>query len=295
MSRIIVNRAEEPALPACFALLPMLAAPETIVFAARDADGTLAGAAGLLWRSWRDPPGMPVWIHVLPDRRRRGVGGALMTALAGVAAGGLDLLWAARPLAEDSDGAAFARARGFVVDHRQLFFEADSRKMLEYGLGIVARLERNGLPAGARIVGLGDAPLDDVVRLVTQEFHAAPPQLAEMIRHAMIEDPATAPIDRGGSYVLLVDDAPAGALLSRRTADGAAQVICNVVSPKWRGGWANAALVVAFDRAAVAAGCFRVRFDCGENVRDTIGLARRGGATLVRTESLLRYALASPR
>lgn len=291
-----IARATEAALPACFALLPMLAAPEAILFTARDADGALAGAAGLIWRSWNDPAGFPAAVHVLPDRRRRGIGRALAGALAAEAAGELGCLWSVHPLPEDGDAAAFARACGFGAERRQLYFETDARNFEAQIVATVDRLrQRSRIPAGARIASLEAASLDEIVLLVDREFRAGPVRLAQMLRLAMATDPAEAPLDRLLSRVLLVDGTLAGALLVRRSGAGAARIMCNVIAPRWRKGWANALLLEAVCRATIAAGCTRIAFDCGEDVRDTIGLAARSEADHVRTDSLFRYAAVASR
>ncbi|HMI18155.1 MAG TPA: GNAT family N-acetyltransferase [Sphingomonas sp.] len=293
MPDFTIARAEEAALPACFALLPMLAAPEAIIFTARDADGTLAGAGGLLWQSWGEPAGLPAWVHVLPDRRRQGIGRALMAALKAEAIGALGSVWAGRSIADDSEAAAFARACGFIAERRQLFFEADARDFQRQIAPTVDRLRSRGrIPDGARVAALDDAPVDEIGLLVAQEFRSGPLRMAQMLGRAMIADPAEAPIDRLGSRVLMVDGALAGALLSRRTGADAAHIVCNVVAPGWRKGWANALLLEGFTRATIAAGCTRIGFDCRDDVRDTIGLAARSGADHIRTDGLFRYAVA---
>jgi hypothetical protein len=111
---------------------------------------------------------------------------------------------------------------------------------------------------------------------------------------ALVDDPATAAIDRTRSKILLVDGRVAGALLSRRRPNGRdSQIVCNVVGPEWRKGWANVVLLESTTRAGVAGGGVSFRFDCADTNRDTIGLAERCGAPLVRKEKLFRYAVAS--
>ncbi len=52
-------------------------------------------------------------------------------------------------------------------------------------------------------------------------------------------------------------------------------------------------LLESTTRAGVEDGCPQFQFDCADTHRDTIGLAQRSDAELVRSESLFRYALAS--
>jgi len=294
VSDLFVAPATEEALPACFALLPMLADPDAIVFAARDGEGSLAGAAGLTWRSWNSPPGFPVWVHVLPDRRRQGLGRALLAELIRQGEGELDQLWAAQPIAEASDAAAFARACGFKPERRQLFFEADARTFLTQIARTVDLLRRRGrVPEEAKLVRIDQVAIDDLAHLIASEFRTAPPRLLEMLRRSVASEPSRAPIDRLQSRVLLMDGQVAGALLSRRTGENSAHIVCNVVAPAWRKGWANAALLDGFTRGTVEAGCTRIGFDCGEDVHDTIGLAARSEADHIRTDAWFGYALSA--
>jgi GNAT superfamily N-acetyltransferase len=272
----------------------MLADPDAILFSARHKDGSLAGAGGLIWRSWNDPAGYAAWIYVLPDSRRQGVGRALLSALAAQGRGELDNLWAIAPLDEEGEGAAFARACGFATERRQLFFEGDARNLLAQIAPAVDLLRRRGrIPATARFVGIGDVPLDELTRLIASEFPAAPPHIAAMLRRSIAADPARAPIDVARSRILMVGDVVAGALLSRRSGENSAHIVCRVVAPAWRNGWTNLALIQEFASGTAAAGCYRVGFDCHEHQRDTIGIAARGGATHIRTEGWFRYALSA--
>src|SRR5688572_7624634 len=115
-------------MPACFAMLPMLAVPDVELFVARDPEGKLLGAAGVSWRGWRNPAGFPTMVHVLPDSRRRGIGRALMETVRARVADEADRLWVAQSLEEGSEGADFALACGFEAGARQLHFEADAPK-----------------------------------------------------------------------------------------------------------------------------------------------------------------------
>lgn len=295
MNEMRIEPASDAALPACLALLPPVNHPEVVVFAARDPDGTLAGAGGILWQSWGEPPGFPVWIQVLPDRRRRGVGRALARALVNRARGEAQQLWAARPLEEAAPSAVFARACGFEPAGRQLIYDADGATFLAHVAAIVERLRARGrIPAGVEMVDLAPELVGPVAELVHRELNSAPAGLAAMLAQALEQDPATAPVDRLRSKVLLVDGRVGGALLSRRRSDGRdTRIVCNVVAPEWRRGWANVMLLESTTRAGVETGGVRFGFDCADTMRDTIGLAERGGADLIGTEVTFRYAVTS--
>ncbi len=291
MQDMTIELADAAALPACLALLPGIASPETVVFAARDGNGVLAGAGGMVWRGWGRPAAMPAWVQVLPDCRRRGIGARLMQAMAAAAqAEGADLI-AADPIDDESGEAAFARAVGATPDSRQLYFSADTGNFIG-GIEILAKgLARRGrIPGEARVVPLADAPRDEVKWLVAQEMTTAPPLIGEMLSGTGATDQSA--VDAERSCVMMVGDAVAGALLSRRIDGGAASaIICNVVAPAWRGGWVNVVLLERFTRRSIEAGVFRILFDCADDVRDTIGLARRSKADRIAVRTRFRYAV----
>ena len=56
-----------------------------------------------------------------------------------------------------------------------------------------------------------------------------------------------------------------------------------VVDPRLRGGWANIAMLWRAARNGLESGGQRFRFYCDDTVADTISLARRAGASHVRT------------
>jgi GNAT superfamily N-acetyltransferase len=302
MDGICIARADDAILPACFALLPSLASPDAVLFCARAADGRLLGAGGLLWRAWNAPAGMPAWIEVLPDSRRRGVGRALLTAMARFAGAETDRLWAIDTLPEGdvpattagpTAGAAFARAVGAVAGQRQLHFEITDIGFLHQMTAIATRLRARGhVPADTVVRMLAPGDADAVKWLVAEGLATPPPHLDAMLADAMTADPATATVDRERSVVVTAGDGTlAGVLLSRRVPEaGASEILCNVVSPDRRRGFANALLLERFSQVATDAGCYRIRFDCDEGIRDSIGLARRGSADHVRTMTRFAYA-----
>lgn len=291
-----IARADEAALPACFALLPSLAHPESVVLTATDRDGVLLGAGGVLWRGWNQPAGLPAWIEVLPDSRRQGVGRALLRSLAALGAAESDRLWALNPVDEASPAAAFARACGADAAKRHLYFEAQGDAFTAEMAGILDRLRGAGrVPADLTIAPLSAANVEQVKWLIVEQMAAAPPRLEATLARGLAEPPATAPVDRERSCVLTTPDGTvAGALLTRRVpGEDVSEVVCNVVDPRWRRGFANPLLLHAFTAKSLAQGCTRMRFDCDEDVRDTVRLARRSGATQLRVETRFAYATAA--
>lgn len=295
MTDYVIDLATQAALPACLALLGPVVHPDCLVFAARTANGALAGAAGVLWQSWGRPPGFPAWVHVLPDCRRRGIGSALARELVRRAEGEAGGVWAARPLPEGEPAALFSRSAGFEPTGRQIFFEADAAKFLAAVERLVGVLKSgNRIPERARLVRLEESLVTPVADLLRSELASTPPGIARMLAASLGANPRTAPVDPLRSRLLLVDCELAGALLTRRLPDGRnSGIICNVVAPQFRRGWANALLLEATTRDGIADGGERFQFDCEDTNRDTIGLAERCNAQRLRTDALFRYALAS--
>ena len=249
-----IKAAEEAALPACFAMLPSIASPDAEVFVARDEEGKLLGAGGMLWRGWSSPSGFPVAIHVLPDSRRRGVGRALLAALQDRARGEADRLWAVESLEEGSEAAVFLEACGFATSKRQILFEADAATFLGHMQPLIARMrDRKRIPDEVTSVPLADVPLREVARLVAIEFRTGPPNIYRMLEQSRDMDPELAQISFAHSRALMIEDALAGALLLKWN-DGAPEILANVVAPEWRRGWVNALLLAETPQANVARG-----------------------------------------
>jgi hypothetical protein len=221
--------------------------------------------------------------HVLPAWRRRGVGGALLDAVDSFVQPEATAISPWSKLAEDSEAASFCVAIGFTVHHRVLNFAAIAPE-LEIALAAYrSRLDRAGwIPPGASVVELAAAPAAEVAHLVAREFGSSP---ATML--ARINGRGARPFEPVLSVVLLLDGAVAGAQMVSIADDGVAEVEANVVMPTLRRGWANLLLTHEGTRKSAAAGTQRFRFFCDERVIDTVNLARRCGAELIRTDLAL--------
>ena len=195
---------------------------------------------------------------------------------------------------EDSAAHHFASSLGFHQLGKQLVFKADASRFLTESSRIVERLRvRRRIPPGADIRQLTAELIPDVARLLRSELQTIAPDIERQMTASLDENPAISPVDRDRSRVLLMAGKVAGALLSRRLPDGhSSAIVCNVIAPQLRRGWANAVLLESTTRVGVEDGCPQFQFDCAHTHRDTIGLARRCEAELIRTESLFRYALA---
>jgi Acetyltransferase (GNAT) family len=256
-------------------------APELLV--ALDASAVMIAAAAIGWASVGDPPAFPLAIHVVPARRRMGVGRALVRAAVEYVLGEATALrpWTTFPA--ESQAAEFCLATGFAVHHRVLYFAGEA-EVLERTLAMYReKLDRAGwIPSGARVVTLPEASDAEVANLVCREFGASPGAMLARLR------------GRGGkaflperSVVLLLDGVVVGAQLVTMGDDGIPDVEANVVIPTLRRGWANLVLTHEATRIGVANGSRRFRFFCDDRVIDTVNLARRCGAERTREDLVL--------
>ncbi len=281
MSTIAVKLAAESEVAACAALLPEVTAPKSEFFIAR-CDGAFAGAAAVVWESWMQPAGFPLWIHVLPPYRRKGVGRALVEAAAEVIEGETSGLWTHEALRDDNSAKDFLQACGFQNLRRQHHFIADIDPLMANIEPNLARLRQRGrVPADARVVPLAEAPIDKVGWLLSAELGSGPLRLIERLRHA-----AAAASRRERSIVTMQGSKVTGVLICS-VKDGVGVVDGWVTAPGWRSGWTNLLLLEAILGQGKADGYDAFRFYCEETVTDTMKLARRSGAS--ETATLSRF------
>jgi GNAT superfamily N-acetyltransferase len=295
---VSIRPAREAEMRACRMLLPDAfqpdRAPIALVACAPDAtspggspggstDGALIGAAAINWAATGDPPAFQVMVHVLADKRRGGVGRALLNATEAAVRGEAPALQPWSPLTEGSEAASFCLANGFTLHHRMLHFAAEAAALEAMLATYRAKLDRAGwIPPGARVVALHAAPAPEVAQLVSREFHLDPAAFLARLRGA-----AGRPFDAERSVVLLLDGKVVGAQMASLGADGIPDIEANVVIPTLRRGWANLLLNHESARVGLAKGSRRFRFFCDERVIDTVNFARRGGAERTRTALVL--------
>ncbi|MCP9221519.1 hypothetical protein MKP08_01990 [Erythrobacter sp. LQ02-29] len=293
MNDVSIERAGDAQMPEILPLLAPLAGTQIVAFVARDGNGAVLGAGGIGWQSWGDPPGFPAWIHVMPDHRRAGVGRALARALIERTQGEAPALWAIRPLVEGEPAPAFAKAMGMEPRYRQLRFRGDAQRLYAHLVSILDRLRRHDrIPDGATCVRLDGNNAAAVAALVRREVRGASPAIGGWIAQALKDPTRRSAIDLDRSRVLEINGVVAGAVLTRRLADGDnSEIICTVVSPEVRGGWANVLVLTETTRTGAESTCDWYLFDCAHDNRDTLGLARRTGAEHLGTEENYYYAI----
>ncbi|HLG87135.1 MAG TPA: hypothetical protein VKZ79_08050 [Alphaproteobacteria bacterium] len=285
-----MRRAADAETRACRLLLPETFGPAYVPdlwVAIDDETGLLVGAAAVAWRPLSDPPGFPLHVHVPQALRRRHIGSALVEAVARACVGEIGQLRSWASISDDSPTIPFLHATGFAPIKRMLEFEAEASRF--YGL-VKAISDRfasaRRVPESFRIVPLREAPADKVAKLVAEHFReASGAVLAGIARGASGQD-----LDK--SVVLLDGETVRGALLYSWN-DGDPVIDARVVAPEIRGSVANLLMLEAATRNGLDAGARRFRFSCEEDMRDTIKLARRSGATLLSVKSTYGRALAA--
>lgn len=282
---ILIRRATDGEARACRLMMPEIFgpshAPELWVAIDRETS-LLVGGAGAAWHLVSDPPGFPVYVHVLPSVRRRGIATALVNAVARACSGDACRLNAWFDVAPNSSAATFMAAIGFTLARQVFDYEAGGAEFYARIKAIHDRFARAGkLPADFRIVPLGEAPAEAVAALVADHLSmASATAVARVVRGTSSHDPQR-------SVVLLKGQAVLGSLLySWNHADPV--IDCWIVAPTARGTAANLMLVEAATRNGLAGGAQRFRFSCTDDVLDTVNLAQRGGARQIATR--LRYS-----
>jgi GNAT superfamily N-acetyltransferase len=225
-------------------------------------------------------------LRVVRTERRRGIGGALLSAALDEARRiGARTVFAKVDPAADGDGAPFLGRHGFAHTLRLTTVEGDIDDLLRATTDARERLRARGrIPAEARIVLLPDAPVEQVARLYAEHI-AHNPELAARLAVRSPRDAGLAV-----SPVAMVGDEVAGFVLWAMHGT-VGHVHARVVSPAYRGLWPNTVLMAdALERGASLGGV-RVRFEVpGENL-DTLKLARRLRADTVSTTDLFRLDL----
>jgi GNAT superfamily N-acetyltransferase len=286
MGDIAVALAAEHEAPACMALLPEVRSlPAEFLIARRG--GAFAGAAAIVWRSWSKPGGFPIWVQVLPEHRRAGVGRSLLAAAAELTSGEAAGLWSLTATPEDGIAAEFMRACGFALQKRERHFIAEIAAGRDHVLPQLERLRARGrMPADARIVPLAEAPLDAVSWLVSAEFGSGPVTMLHRLQPR-----AAASSRRERSLVAMQGGEVTGALICR-SKDGVGVIDGWVAAPGWRNGWTNLALFEAVMTRALHDGFEEFRFHCDETVKHTLSMAEKISATEVARLGLY-YAAAA--
>ncbi len=272
----VVRPARDAEARACRLLMPEVFSPSYApeLWVALDPMGSgIIGAGAVVWQPMPPGPGFPVQLHVIPSRRRRGIGTALLQAIADACSGHVECLHSWANEAEGGPAAAFCTAVGFVPRRRILDFDADLARFYAMIKPIHERLRKSGkIPSDLRIVSLREAPLEQVTALVRSQFADMPLSTMMALSQGLIN------YDQDKSVTLMRGSEVKGALLYLWN-DGKPIIDVNVVAPDLRHGPANVLLLEAATRNALGARATGFHFRCDDHVRDTVNLARRSGAS----------------
>jgi GNAT superfamily N-acetyltransferase len=289
MHAVTITRAREPEVPAALALLPEARQMPAELLLAR-IGGRLAGAAAVMWRSWASPGGFPIQVQVVPDLRRQGVGRRLVEAAIDLAQGESPGLWSLEPEAVDGPAASFLQACGFTIRRRQQNFQATGQALRENVTPLLRRMAARGrVPADARVVPLAEAPLDAVSWLVSAEFGGGPFRALQNLAGRIAERGVST---EDISQVVLQGGEVAAVLLARMD-HGVAVIDARVVAPAARGGWAGALQLDEILHLGLKRGIAEFRFQCDDDVSDTLAIARRSGARELGQKAFFYYALSA--
>ena len=253
--------------------------PDALVAIQRGTPPRLAGAAASGTVHAPNALGFPFWLHVVPAFRRRGVGRGLLAAVAGHCRGRTPVLRALQPVPAGSRDAEFLTACGFTDFDEIRHFETGTRDFNTAMLRLCQKLERRGaIPATARVVRLRDAPADRVLSLIVAHF---PGPLAPL--RARLTPGQADSYDLDNSVAVMVGEQLAGVLIN--IWHGPVAVIeLRIVNPAFRGSWVMPLLLEAATRNGMDAGCTLFRFFADTANADTMRLAARAGADLIKVE-----------
>lgn len=224
-------------------------------------------------------------IRVARPFRRRGLGREIIDSVASsLQSRGQRLLCVTDP-AEAPEARPFLEACRFTRIERTMHFEADAASSQARLLAPSRRLaSRGGIPAGACIVPLAEAPLDPLVALHVALIGGTTAGVTAMMKARI----AARNLD--DSHVLLVDGVPLGLLLFA-VRDGVATLDSKAISPALQatglaGGWPDLLLMAEAFRHAERTSARVIRFECRESNRPMMRLARHLDATATRTREI---------
>lgn len=212
-------------------------------------------------------------LHVIPSFRRGGMASQILEYLVRSGAKSVE---GAVEITTETEAAAFCARTGFERVDALTTVEAGIAGMREYMVRLRSRIV---LPAGASIVPLSAAPMEQAARL-----HAL-----YVAQHGELNPWRASLAESSGlhhSPVVLIRGQVAGILLWEREGDTAV-VRSRAVDPLYHGGWVNATLLAEGLDGAWSSGARRVRFCYTDSNRDTRKLADRFSSEVVSV--LVRY------
>jgi GNAT superfamily N-acetyltransferase len=260
-----IREARESELAACRMILPDAPPTPARAFLLASSGPAIVGAA----TGVRTPAAVEgVLVSVVPPFRRRGIGSALLAAIAERAPGATHIAGWVETLGRP-EAPAFAKARGFRRTNRLTSYSCDCRPFQEYHWKLRDKLAaRARVPEDARILRVDAADREALARLWAQHIASDPHPRLDVIEHRLASGAYAA------SPVLVRDGELAGFMLARM--EGRTCFLdAKVVAPAYRAGWAGVLLGAALSDLAVECGCERTEFSWTERAPDTASVAAR--------------------
>jgi N-acetylglutamate synthase-like GNAT family acetyltransferase len=252
--------------------------------------GLVIGAAAVTsaCRPW-PIPGPGAMLHVIPPCRQCGVGSELCSALIAVARDhGMGAIYAARKSPEEGEETLGWQRLGFTPCETIEEHELPLDQFVPRLEPLMARFRRQGrIPALARIVSLYEADREQVLRLHLDHLGGDRDSL-----HKKFSGHGPGAFHPRYSRVLLVGDQIVGCILAHRQSPSVAVVDANIVTPEFRGGWANLWLKLEATQGALALGITHFHFTTFDHYADTRSFTAKLGGVLTRRLVLMHRRLA---
>ncbi|MBX3363594.1 MAG: GNAT family N-acetyltransferase [Phycisphaeraceae bacterium] len=250
-------------------------------------EGRLAGALAMACIvAPNESPAVPCALHVVPWVRRRGVARGLLAEAERLALHwGVPGLTSFDAVHEGSPEAECWAWLGFEPVVAMQRFRCSGVAMQDALAPLWKRMQaRGGIPEGAKLTPLGEAPPEQLSRLRAMHLGSLPDGI-EVYGESHDPDISLA--------AWTADGRVAGMLVCRRPVNGAVFVESRVVAPGQRNGWVNLCLMLEGVKRGMAKGATAIEFDAGPAHADTVLLARRAGGELVHRTLRFRRAIKS--
>ena len=265
-------------------LLPELREP-SVCFVALDDHGRVIGAGGATTACRpQSPVGPGVVLHVIELCRRKGLGRLLLGCVErSVSAAGAQAIYGAARVEQGSEAMQAWERFGFTgfetVETQRLPLDQFEPRLAP----LVDRMRSQGrIPDGARIIPLYEANKANVLTLHLDNLGG---DRADLYRK--LSGRGAAAFHPRYSRVLLVDGKVMGCILAHRQDRDTAVVDADIVSPLFRGGWANVWLKLEATRGALRLGIKNFEFTSFDHYVDTRSFTKKMGGSTIRTSVLM--------
>lgn len=225
-----------------------------------------------------------VYLFVGPDRRRQGIGSALLhRVIEAATVMGLKTLETLKPINPEDTARPFLLRNGFESVAVVIDFEADLAVLLAFVASLHRRLAQRGkIPSNAELVPIEASPVSEVRKLVVGHL----PRLAVDLEPDLSSFTGTA------SRALLVNGELFGVTLEKTVGD-VPYLYAIAVAPGRRNTWVCPYLEHALYSTLVAEGEARIRFRASESInKGVLKTAKRAKAEVLASMEHFHLVLA---